>query len=66
MNSISFRRFAPQDIPCATAIMKAAFDEDSALFCIVHDAPSGYPHGSLTQYQRYLLSICKININSLK
>ena len=46
MNSITFRRFAPQDIPGATAIMKAAFDEDSALFRTVHDAPPGYDDGS--------------------
>lgn len=46
MNSISFRRFTPQDIPQATTIMKAAFDEDSALFRTVHDAPPGYDDGS--------------------
>lgn len=46
MISISFRRFTPQDIPCATAIMKAAFDEDSALFRTRHDAPPGYDDGS--------------------
>lgn len=46
MSSISFRRFVAQDIPCATAIMKAAFDEESALFRTIHDAPPGYDDGS--------------------
>lgn len=46
MNAISFRRFTCQDIPRATVIMKAAFDEDSALFRTVHDAPPGYDDGS--------------------
>ena len=46
MQTISFRRFTPADIPQATAIMKAAFDEDSALFRTVHDAPPGYDDGS--------------------
>ena len=43
---ISFTRFTPKDIPQATAIMKSAFDEDSALFRTVHDAPPGYDDGS--------------------
>ena len=46
MITISFRRFTARDIPSATAIMKAAFDEDSDLFRTVHDAPLGYEDGS--------------------
>ena len=46
MNNISFRRFMRQDIPQAATIMKAAFDEDSALFRTLHDAPPGYDDGS--------------------
>lgn len=46
MSEITFRRLTEADIVPCTAIMKAAFDEDSMLFRKIPDGPPGYDDGS--------------------
>ena len=46
MDMIGFREFTSNDVSSMTAIMKAAFDEDSLLFRKVPDGPPGYDDGS--------------------
>lgn len=46
LDTITFRRFTENDIEPCTAIMKAAFDEDSMMFKNTHDGPPGYDDGS--------------------
>ncbi|MGN0353427.1 MAG: GNAT family N-acetyltransferase [Roseburia sp.] len=46
MDNIGFRKFTSDDIENMTAIMKAAFEEDSTLFREIQDGPPGYDDGS--------------------
>lgn len=46
MDKIEFREFTSNDVINMSAIMKAAFDEDSLLFRKIPDGPPGYDDGS--------------------